>query len=193
MSHYSQGAKPIYLHVIRPMIKPYTATLDALLETTGLIGEFILILLDWPVHAAISWYRRWATSESGLEDELQDTPRSEALVLGSHLVLVSNHFQQPQYRPHSSNGAPDEQEQSNINGLTQRTVASRLDVPVERRPTEELNEHASSDDDEEASMVANTMLRTLGTISRGEHEEDVDMDVSDGEHDSFRLDRKSVV
>ncbi|KAF9527958.1 hypothetical protein CPB83DRAFT_883775 [Crepidotus variabilis] len=54
----SKGAEPIYLHVIRPMIKPYTQTLDAILEVTLMVGDFILALSLYPVRLAMGWWRQ---------------------------------------------------------------------------------------------------------------------------------------
>ncbi|KAI0053659.1 hypothetical protein FA95DRAFT_1478992, partial [Auriscalpium vulgare] len=53
----ARSAEPIYLHVIRPLIKPYVSTLDSILDFIHNIGDFILLVLSLPVHAVLSWWR----------------------------------------------------------------------------------------------------------------------------------------
>ncbi|KAI0091839.1 hypothetical protein BDY19DRAFT_870960, partial [Irpex rosettiformis] len=45
----AKGAEPIYLHVIRPLVKPYTNTLDSLLEFGHHLGDLILVFANIPV------------------------------------------------------------------------------------------------------------------------------------------------
>ncbi|KAH7916796.1 hypothetical protein BJ138DRAFT_975959, partial [Hygrophoropsis aurantiaca] len=52
----ARGAEPLFLHVIRPLVKPYTATLDSLLELVGMIGDFLFALLQVPIEFALSWW-----------------------------------------------------------------------------------------------------------------------------------------
>ncbi|KAF8180173.1 hypothetical protein BJ912DRAFT_809638, partial [Pholiota molesta] len=49
----ARGAEPIYLHLIRPLIKPYTGSLDAVLDLMLMIGDFIFALSMAPVHLGI--------------------------------------------------------------------------------------------------------------------------------------------
>ena len=44
-----QGAEPIYLHIIRPLLKPFTSTLDASLGLLLMIGDFIFALFAFPI------------------------------------------------------------------------------------------------------------------------------------------------
>jgi hypothetical protein len=44
-----QLAEPIFLHLIRPVLKPYTPTIDFILEHTASVGDFIALLLSIPV------------------------------------------------------------------------------------------------------------------------------------------------
>ncbi|ETW84078.1 hypothetical protein HETIRDRAFT_242682, partial [Heterobasidion irregulare TC 32-1] len=53
----ARGAEPIYLHVIRPLIKPYVATLDSILDLIHNIGDFVLLVVSIPLYPIISWYR----------------------------------------------------------------------------------------------------------------------------------------
>ncbi|KZT66042.1 hypothetical protein DAEQUDRAFT_641687, partial [Daedalea quercina L-15889] len=52
----ARGAEPIFLHVLRPAIKPYTSTLDMFLEAGAMIGDFILLAASIPVHFVVA---RW--------------------------------------------------------------------------------------------------------------------------------------
>ncbi|KAF9035010.1 hypothetical protein BDZ89DRAFT_1062263 [Hymenopellis radicata] len=51
----ARGAEPIYLHVIRPLVKPYTATLDALLDVARMFGDILFVLASYPIRAIASW------------------------------------------------------------------------------------------------------------------------------------------
>ncbi|KAH7887511.1 hypothetical protein F5I97DRAFT_847497 [Phlebopus sp. FC_14] len=50
----AKGAEPIYLHILRPVIKPYAALLDPCLELGRDIGDFIFVLLQVPLDYALS-------------------------------------------------------------------------------------------------------------------------------------------
>ncbi|KAH7931329.1 hypothetical protein BV22DRAFT_966050, partial [Leucogyrophana mollusca] len=52
----ARGAEPLFLHVIRPLIKPYTATLDSLLDLARLIGDFLFALSQVPVDYTRAWW-----------------------------------------------------------------------------------------------------------------------------------------
>ncbi|KIM63715.1 hypothetical protein SCLCIDRAFT_15523 [Scleroderma citrinum Foug A] len=45
----AKGAEPLYLHVIRPFIKPYSAIVDPSLEVAHDIGDFVFALLQVPM------------------------------------------------------------------------------------------------------------------------------------------------
>ncbi|PBK93877.1 hypothetical protein ARMGADRAFT_902046, partial [Armillaria gallica] len=45
----AKGAEPIYLHVIRPLLKPYTASVDALLDLARMFGDIIFVLSTFPI------------------------------------------------------------------------------------------------------------------------------------------------
>lgn len=51
-----QGSEPIYLHILRPCLKPYVATLDVLMSVTHNIGDFVLLLLSIPVQYVSEQY-----------------------------------------------------------------------------------------------------------------------------------------
>ena len=50
-----QGAEPIYLHFMRPLIKPYVSTLDCLLDITHMLGDFVSLLIYVPISALLEW------------------------------------------------------------------------------------------------------------------------------------------
>ncbi|KAF9554534.1 hypothetical protein CPC08DRAFT_622474, partial [Agrocybe pediades] len=53
----ARGAEPIYLHLIRPLVKPYTRTLDGSLDLMLMVGDFIFALSTYPIRLAVEWYR----------------------------------------------------------------------------------------------------------------------------------------
>ena len=68
-----QGAEPIYLHLVRPIVKPYTRTLDSTLELLLMIGDFVFALATYPLHLALQWWhKRFGVQFEPLETE-QDT------------------------------------------------------------------------------------------------------------------------
>ncbi|KJA29593.1 hypothetical protein HYPSUDRAFT_104460, partial [Hypholoma sublateritium FD-334 SS-4] len=52
----ARGAEPIYLHLIRPLVKPYTGTLDGILDLMLMVGDFIFALSMYPVHLGLEWW-----------------------------------------------------------------------------------------------------------------------------------------
>jgi hypothetical protein len=77
---FDQSAEPIYLHVIRPLLKPYVSTLDAVLKFVHNLGDFILLILSLPFSAAISWWYGPTTDEdqAGLTEVDSESVRSYA-------------------------------------------------------------------------------------------------------------------
>ncbi|OCB85362.1 hypothetical protein A7U60_g7671 [Sanghuangporus baumii] len=58
----ARGAEPIYLHVMRPLVKPYVATLDYALELVHMLGDFITLLISIPFGFIINWWRPSASA-----------------------------------------------------------------------------------------------------------------------------------
>ncbi|KAJ6560289.1 hypothetical protein B0H19DRAFT_868363, partial [Mycena capillaripes] len=52
----ARGAEPIFLHIIRPLLRPYTSTIDALSDVGRMFGDIIFLLLTYPFHAVLSWW-----------------------------------------------------------------------------------------------------------------------------------------
>ncbi|KAF8883179.1 hypothetical protein CPB84DRAFT_1686447 [Gymnopilus junonius] len=72
----ARGAEPIYLHVIRPLVKPYTRTLDATLEIMLYTGDFIFALSTYPIRLGLDWYSERFGSSRELLDSESDTQSS---------------------------------------------------------------------------------------------------------------------
>ncbi|KAK2465933.1 hypothetical protein APHAL10511_001574 [Amanita phalloides] len=54
----SRGAEPIYLHIIRPFLKPYTETLDSVLDLMFVIGDIALATIFAPMNAILGIWKR---------------------------------------------------------------------------------------------------------------------------------------
>ena len=65
----TKGAEPIYLHVMRPLIKPYVATLDWALDSGHLFGDFIVLLISIPIGMITNW---WSPSSHQEETPIKE-------------------------------------------------------------------------------------------------------------------------
>ncbi|KIK01554.1 hypothetical protein K443DRAFT_98468 [Laccaria amethystina LaAM-08-1] len=54
----ARAAEPIYLHIIRPLLKPCASTLDASLELLLMIGDFIFALSAFPVKLGLELWEK---------------------------------------------------------------------------------------------------------------------------------------
>ncbi|KAJ7682117.1 hypothetical protein DFH06DRAFT_964145, partial [Mycena polygramma] len=52
----ARGAEPIFLHVIRPLLRPYTSTLDAFSDVGRMFGDIIFLLMAYPFRLVSSWW-----------------------------------------------------------------------------------------------------------------------------------------
>ncbi|KAG2073523.1 hypothetical protein BDR04DRAFT_955583, partial [Suillus decipiens] len=50
----AKGAEPLYLHILRPLIKPYVDTVDPLLDLARDIGDFLFALSQVPLNYVLS-------------------------------------------------------------------------------------------------------------------------------------------
>ncbi|KIY51655.1 hypothetical protein FISHEDRAFT_30231, partial [Fistulina hepatica ATCC 64428] len=72
----ARGAEPIYLHIIRPFLKPYTATLDGLLDLSFVFGDFLIALLLLPLRPFATWWYSRVGGEVHVFDEVEDATKS---------------------------------------------------------------------------------------------------------------------
>lgn len=97
-----QGAEPIYLHVLRPLFKPYTPTLDLLLDFFCMIGDILFTLATIPVDLALSWYR----SSMFYTDEVAESEGE-----GTRVDIANQTQRQPSQLPRMA--TPDRQSPQN--------------------------------------------------------------------------------
>ncbi|KAI0082519.1 hypothetical protein K474DRAFT_1578900, partial [Panus rudis PR-1116 ss-1] len=50
----ARGAEPIFLHLMRPLIKPYVATLDILVHVIHSAGDLLLLVVNIPIEFVLS-------------------------------------------------------------------------------------------------------------------------------------------
>ena len=64
------------------MIKPHTQTLDTILETIHLFGDFLAVLISWPVQIIYTWYQgltfTFPWSSSATDEDLQSVSSDES-------------------------------------------------------------------------------------------------------------------
>ena len=64
------------------MIKPHTQTLDTLLETIHLFGDFLVVLVSWPVQIIYAWYKgltfTFPWNSSTADEDLQSVSSDES-------------------------------------------------------------------------------------------------------------------
>ncbi|KAG1783026.1 hypothetical protein EV702DRAFT_1059685 [Suillus placidus] len=73
----AKGAEPLYLHILRPLIKPYVDTLDPLLDLARDIGDFLFALSQVPLNHVLSLCSGlpWHTDENeSAADFSENTP-----------------------------------------------------------------------------------------------------------------------
>lgn len=97
-----QGAEPLYLHLIRPIIKPYTRTLDAALELMLMVGDFLIALSIYPVRLAVQWWKMrfaWFLEPStSVEDSSDESPNEDSTSEVSSSFLASGQHPIPSAR-----------------------------------------------------------------------------------------------
>ncbi|KZT36695.1 hypothetical protein SISSUDRAFT_956559, partial [Sistotremastrum suecicum HHB10207 ss-3] len=52
----SYGAEPIFLHVIRPLVRPYVTPIDSVLDLLRLLADLALALMLLPWQHAVAWW-----------------------------------------------------------------------------------------------------------------------------------------
>ncbi|KAH9943168.1 uncharacterized protein BXZ73DRAFT_97222 [Epithele typhae] len=98
----AKGAEPVYLHVIRPLIKPYTAPLDALFACLFSFADLLILIASIPVNYVLDyyyrllarfnkWYRPWFTAYDPPQADPQTWHQDEPAVPrpANHRAYVS--------------------------------------------------------------------------------------------------------
>ncbi|KAL1747255.1 hypothetical protein HDZ31DRAFT_32379 [Schizophyllum fasciatum] len=68
----AKAAEPIYLHIIRPFLRPHTAALDAILEVATMIGDLIFTVATLPLQPFIMWWQARQAEADYAVDPTQD-------------------------------------------------------------------------------------------------------------------------
>ncbi|KAI0939848.1 hypothetical protein AcV5_001123 [Taiwanofungus camphoratus] len=79
----ARGAEPIYLHVFRPVIKPYAATMDSCLELAFSLGDFLLLVSSLPIQVIMGYFKQWSSSAKDPISKDDHTQRDFTPRLGS--------------------------------------------------------------------------------------------------------------
>ncbi|KAJ3719294.1 hypothetical protein C8R42DRAFT_115486 [Lentinula raphanica] len=89
----ARGAEPIFLHILRPMLRPYTKSIDSSLELFRLIGDILFAIISFPLRpvAALvpSFFR-----PNGYEDEIPPPYSEAAAASGQQSTPISSTLQQ---------------------------------------------------------------------------------------------------
>ncbi|KAH0839802.1 hypothetical protein J3R83DRAFT_747 [Lanmaoa asiatica] len=96
----AKGAEPLFLHVLRPLAKPYAAAVDPMLELSRDIGDFFFALLQAPldyIHHILStsWFPSWRTGESEEEPSESSSGTSISSADSGSLTRTSSHSRIP--------------------------------------------------------------------------------------------------
>ncbi|KAK0447779.1 hypothetical protein EV421DRAFT_161672 [Armillaria borealis] len=92
----AKGAEPIYLHVIRPFLKPYTASVDALLDLARMFGDIMFVLSTFPIRYIHTWWFHIRSSSLGryfdatVRQQVLPTPRDGATATASSMRSASS-------------------------------------------------------------------------------------------------------
>ncbi|KAG5648712.1 hypothetical protein DXG03_000059 [Asterophora parasitica] len=72
----ARGAEPIFLHVIRPFVKPHTQTIDMLLDLARMVGDITVAVLAVPLELGFTWWKSFIfCNEEVLDSEVESTRR----------------------------------------------------------------------------------------------------------------------
>lgn len=90
----ARGAEPIYLHVIRPFLKPYTASVDALLDLARMFGDIMFALSAFPIRYIYAWWCHVRSSTLGqyvgILQQVRSPMRKEATMSPSSMRRASS-------------------------------------------------------------------------------------------------------
>ncbi|KAG6834527.1 hypothetical protein H0H93_009136, partial [Arthromyces matolae] len=91
----ARGAEPIFLNIIRPLVKPYTPTIDLFLDLARMIGDISFTVFTIPVELVYTWYKKLVPySNHGLDTEPVTSVETSSAPMeppsSSEEVLVKN-------------------------------------------------------------------------------------------------------
>ena len=70
----------MYLHVLRPLIKPYSGVLDTVFDGLASFGDLLVLIASIPVNYVLGFYRRWTSAldppQADPQTWHQDAPRA---------------------------------------------------------------------------------------------------------------------
>ncbi|KAJ7628093.1 hypothetical protein B0H17DRAFT_552708 [Mycena rosella] len=156
----ARGAEPIFLHIIRPLLKPYTSTVDALFDVARMFGDIAFLLAAYPFHVVSAWWHEMlAHFQTPVEDEL---PRGLYAEVQQALHSVSY---QPPSRRRSSGLVQDEDHTAAQNAARPRVSGEHLGrLPPARGRLSQGEDHAAM------AAVLNTALARVRPRSTSAHE-----------------------
>ncbi|KAJ7886702.1 hypothetical protein B0H13DRAFT_2277634 [Mycena leptocephala] len=140
----ARGAEPIYLHIIRPFLKPYTSTLDALSDAVRMFGDIIFLFLTYPFHLVLSWWH----STFGHRDSAVEGEADEGLYTEVQQVLHSVSHQMPiqaSGRRRSSGPIPDGQMPIQSGGRRRSSGPIRADDSLPAEQNASPHPHVATD------------------------------------------------
>ncbi|KAG6861962.1 hypothetical protein C0995_009146 [Termitomyces sp. Mi166 len=70
----ARGAEPIFLNFIRPLVKPYSPTIDLVLDLVRMFGDILFVILAIPTEYVHKWYKRFVSrSDNSLDSETKSS------------------------------------------------------------------------------------------------------------------------
>ncbi|KAG1752518.1 uncharacterized protein EDB91DRAFT_521326 [Suillus paluster] len=135
----AKGAEPLYLHILRPLIKPYVDTLDPMLDLARDIGDFLFALSQVPLNyvlslsSGLSWHteeNESATDISGISASGLNATRSSSY---SNIPMAAKAYTTVDANPRAADRRP----------VTIRSVSDNRARPKSRQPSVEYYEGTS--------------------------------------------------
>lgn len=124
----AKGAEPLYLHVIRPFIKPYAIIVDPILEIVRDVGDFLFALSQVPVdYVRSTWPLAWPIGES---DTGRDCPPEEL----ANFTLTSRTVTIPLPKTYEAVQAPRDKHSTSVRSVSdsKRRSNSRQSIYASR-------------------------------------------------------------
>ncbi|KAH9899547.1 hypothetical protein C8Q73DRAFT_325971 [Cubamyces lactineus] len=141
----AKGAEPIFLHIIRPAIKPYSGVLDAIFDGLSSAGDLLILIASIPLQTAQGYYRRWTSAldppEADVHSWHKDAPHAGGRPT-AHRAYVSE--ANGDTRPHAtrdvSTGSMRQTRSSVATGSS--TPAHQIWYPSASAFADEMNPHS---------------------------------------------------